>query len=111
MIEREKKGMSKRVKLGGDAKWEPIDMSDFYKRQKEREEQERIRKQEEAAAEQARIDSLECPLCKSVEKHRHRQTGTNGILGPGRSSWTIEDYFICLGCGVHYSDLKNMQKG
>lgn len=55
--------------------------------------------------EKNRIASIACPVCKSNLKKRFIQSESNGILGPGYHSHTINDYYICQSCGVHYSDL------
>lgn len=52
-----------------------------------------------------RVEAMECPCCKSTAKHRHHRTENNGIIGPGYHSRTIDDYYICQSCGVHYTDL------
>jgi C4-type Zn-finger protein len=73
--------------------------------QKQLEEQEKENKRKELA-EFKRIDQMECPVCKSNDKARHRLMNDNGIMGPGYSSHVILEFYICNTCGVHYSDLK-----
>ena len=104
---------SKRIKINFDTinggKFEPIDMSKVYADQKKREEEDYKRYKEEIEAENKRIDKIRCPFCGAKEKEHYVNTGTNGVIGPGRSSWLIEEYYICKGCGVHYSDLNKKE--
>jgi len=60
--------------------------------------------------ENARIDNIECPLCKSKEKQNIKKTNSNGIIGPGHSSWVTEEYLVCGKCGVMYKDLNIPEK-
>lgn len=65
---------------------------------------------EEDKIEIDRINKIKCPVCKSKEKHRSIQRDSNGIMGPGHSSWTVEEYFVCKKCGVMYKDLKSINE-
>ena len=48
---------------------------------------------------------MECPVCKSTDKGRHVEYERNGVYGPGSFSKKTNEYFVCFGCGVHYTDL------
>jgi len=61
----------------------------------------------EEQIENTRIANLKCPVCKSDKKHHVIKKNNNGKYGPGYSSWEIENYFVCLNCGVMFKDLKN----
>lgn len=95
---------SKRVKIKR-TEGTPIDMSLVHINMKKREEAELERKRLEREEEEKRINSIKCPLCTSTNKINHVKRGSNGIYGPGHSSWITEEYLICKDCGVHYSDL------
>lgn len=95
--------MSERVKIKR-SEGIPIDMSNWYENRRKREEEENKIKTEERLTEKTRIDQIKCPVCKSTEKIHHIKRNSNGVYGPGRSSWIEEEYLICKGCGVHYSD-------
>jgi transposase-like protein len=100
---------SKRIKINFDTinkgNFEPIDMSKVYEDQKKREIEDSKRYLAEVEAEKIRIGEIRCPFCGSKEKDHFVNRGTNGVLGSGHSSWLIEEYYICKGCGIHYSDL------
>ena len=97
--------MSKRVKIEG-IKGEPIDLSNWYANRKKQELAEQERKRKEREQEEERINKIECPVCKSTDKIHHIKRNSNGIIGPGHSSWITDEYLICKGCGIHYSDIK-----
>ena len=101
---------NKRTKIGRSGEWKPVDMSGWYERRQLQEEGERNRKIEEQRLEKERIDNIQCPLCKSTDKIHHIKRESNGIYGPGHSSWITENYLICKDCGVHYNDLKSFEK-
>lgn len=63
-----------------------------------------------AEAERARIDAIECPVCKSTAKAEFAQRNNNGVIGLGYASWMIQEYLICLDCGVHYHDLEKLKR-
>lgn len=98
---------SKRVKIKR-TEGTPIDMSNFYANQKKREQAELERKRLEAEQEKNRIGEIKCPVCKSTDKIHHIKRQSNGIYGPGHSSWVTENYLICKSCGVHYSDVSKI---
>lgn len=100
---------SKRIKIGG-IEGTPIDMSNWYKNRKNQELAEQERKQKEREREKERIDKIECPVCKSADKIHHIKRNSNGIMGPGHSSWITEEYLICKDCGVHYSDISKINE-
>jgi DNA-directed RNA polymerase subunit RPC12/RpoP len=62
-----------------------------------------ILKQEETEAK--RLENIECPLCKSKNKKHINIRKNNGIIGPGYHSSSIIDFYLCLDCGIHYSDI------
>lgn len=95
---------SRRIKIKG-SEGTPVDMSNWYENQRKRQNAERERKIREREDEKKRIESIECPLCKSTDKIHHIKRQSNGIYGPGHSSRVTEDYLICKGCGIHYSDI------
>ena len=80
---------------------------DWYRKHIEAE-----RKAEEEAQlkEQKRINGLECPSCKSTNKKHVVKRNDNVIIGPGYSSWVIEEYFVCKECGIMYKDLTKLKK-
>lgn len=100
--------MKKRIKLER-TKGTPIDMSNFWENQKKREQAEMERKRLEAEQEKNRIDGIKCPVCKSTDKIHHIKRNSNGIFGPGHSSWIVDEYLICKGCGVHYHDISKFE--
>ena len=101
--------MSKRVKIENNWKAETLDLSSWYESQKKQELEEQERKRKEEALEQERIDKINCPLCKSTNKIQRIKRKSNGIMGPGSASWLVEEYLICLDCGIHFTDLKKVK--
>lgn len=59
--------------------------------------------------EQQRINEIKCPCCSSTNKKHVIETDNNGIIGPGHSSWIIEEYFICLKCGIMFKDIDKLK--
>ena len=51
-----------------------------------------------------RLENLSCPCCNSKKKQHVVKSKNNGVIGPGFHSWVTDDYYVCLDCGVHYSD-------
>lgn len=100
--------MSKRVKIEG-IKGTPIDMSNFWENQKKRELAEQERKRKEREQEEERINKIECPVCKSTDKIQRIKRKSNGIMGPGHSSWITDDYLVCRSCGIHYDDVSKLK--
>ena len=98
--------MSKRVKIENNWKAETLDLTSWYESQKKQKLEEQERKRKEEALEQERIDKINCPVCKSTDKIHHIKRNSNGIMGSGHSSWITDEYLICKGCGIHYSDIK-----
>jgi len=84
--------------------WKKIqaDEENSYKKQE-------IEYKRAAKEETERVEKMECPCCESTEKRRHHRTENNGIIGPGYFSHTVDDYYICEGCGVHYTDLNKKE--
>ena len=102
--------MSKRVKIEG-IKGEPIDIPNFWADSIKRKKQEQEIKRKEGEQEKERVNSIECPVCKSTDKIHHIKRDSNGIIGPGRSSWIVDEYLICKICGVHYNDIEKFKLG
>jgi len=100
--------MSKRVKIEG-IKGEPVDMSNFWSDSIKRKEEEQKRKIKEEEQENERINKIECPVCKTTDKIHHIKRESNGIMGSGFSSWVTDEYLICKGCGIHYSDISKLK--
>lgn len=100
---------SKRIKIGG-IQGIPIDMSNFWENRKKQEQEEQERKRKEKEQEEERINKIECPVCKSIDKIHHIKRNDNGIIGSGHSSWVVEEYLICKGCGIHYCDIEKLKK-
>ena len=75
---------------------------DWYEKhlKAEREAKEKVRKEEED-----RIKKIKCPSCKSTSKEHIEKRENNGIIGPGYSSWIIDEYFVCKECGTMFKDL------
>ena len=90
-------------------KFKSIDMKEVYENQRKMETEDLERYKSEVEEEKARISEMSCPACRSKEKEHYVKRDSNGILGPGRSSWLIEEYYICKGCGIHYSDLNKKE--
>lgn len=103
--------MSKRIRVNFDTingdNWEKLDVGDFGARIKEQERLEFEKKKKKEQEEKERINNIPCPTCKSTNKHHHKKYENNGIIGPGYSSWLIEEYLVCLQCGIHFSDINN----
>lgn len=101
--------MSKRVKInfetvnGGN--YEKLDIGDFHSRLKEQERLEQEAKKKKEDEEKERINKIPCPVCKSTNKHHHTKYKNNGIMGPGFASWLVDEYLVCLDCGVNFSDI------
>ena len=47
-----------------------------------------------------KLKGKKCPCCKSTEIDIMQQTRNNGVMGPGFSSWVVEENFVCNDCGV-----------
>ena len=63
----------------------------------------------EKEQEEERINKIECPVCKSTDKIQRIKRKTNGIIGPGHSSWVTDDYLVCRSCGIHYDDVSKLK--
>src|ERR1035437_8625554 len=71
----------------------------------------RVEAEEKARKEEReRIDKIECPLCKSTDKEHVIKSDSNGVYGPGHSSWILDQYFVCKKCGVMYKDIDKLKK-
>jgi len=99
---------TKRVKLER-TEGTPVDLSNWYANQKKRELAEQERKQKEREQEEERISKIECPVCKSTDKIHHIKRQSNGIYGPGHSSWITDNYLVCRNCGIHYNDINKLK--
>lgn len=100
--------MSRRIKIKL-SEGTPVDMSNWYDNRKKSEEALQKKREVEKELEKKRIDAIQCPLCKSTDKLHNIKRGSNGIMGPGHSSWITEDYLICKSCGIHYNDINKMK--
>jgi transposase-like protein len=104
---------SKRIKINfetiNEGKFEPVDMKKVYEDQKKMEAEDLERYKSEVKKEEKRIKEMTCPSCKSKEKNHYVNRESNGIFGPGRASWLVEEYYICMKCGIHYSDLNKKE--
>ena len=100
--------MSKRVKIEG-IKGDPVDLSNWYENQKKQKLEEQERKRTEEALEQERINNIECPVCKSTDKIQRIKRKSNGVMGPGFSSWVTDDYLVCRDCGIDYDDVSKLK--
>lgn len=49
---------------------------------------------------------LKCPACKSTNTKLIEKYASNGILGPGHSTWVTESYYSCLDCGIRFDKVK-----
>jgi predicted Zn-ribbon and HTH transcriptional regulator len=70
------------------------------------------RKAEIEAEEKAEIDrikAIKCPSCKSTSKDHIEKRDDNGIIGPGYSSWIVDEYFVCKKCGTMFKDMEKMK--
>lgn len=92
-----------------DAK--PIDWSKVEKEREERRKEAEKKRQIAAQIEYERFNAIQCPVCKSTDKANVKKTDSNGIIGPGYSSWVTEEYIVCNNCGVMYKDLRKNEKG
>lgn len=100
--------MSRRIKIKR-SEGTPVDMSNWYDNRKKSEEALQKKREVEKELEKKRIDAIQCPLCKSTDKLHNIKSQSNGIMGPGHSSWITEDYLICKSCGIHYNDINKMK--
>lgn len=57
--------------------------------------------------EEQRILDMECPVCKETHKNNIIITQRNGpvIYGGRNPDSKVSDYYVCMGCGIHYSDI------
>lgn len=74
-------------------------------------EKERAEWDSKDAAEKRRIEQLACPVCKSTNKKHIVKSANNGVIGPGYCSYRTADYYVCNGCGVHFSDINKAKLG
>lgn len=82
-----------------------IDPSEYHKKRDEARKAEEERYSKDLKDENLRVENMECPLCRSTEKERRVSSISNGVMGPGYNSRKIADHYICMSCGIHYSDL------
>jgi transposase-like protein len=66
--------------------------------------------EEARKAEETRIKKIKCPSCKSTSKNHIVKRNDNGIIGPGYSSWVIDEYFVCNKCGTMFKDMEKIKK-
>jgi protein-arginine kinase activator protein McsA len=79
---------------------------DWYKKHLEAEQK---AKEEARKKEEDRIKKIKCPSCKSTSKDHIEKRNDNGIIGPGYSSWVIEEYYVCKKCGTMFKDMEKMK--
>ncbi len=53
-----------------------------------------------------KLEGLFCPCCKGTNIHLSQAIDSNGIMGPGSSSWVISEHFECNDCGVMFKDVR-----
>lgn len=100
--------ISAEEELRKKGKFTPVILDpDWYKKhlEAEREAKEEVRKIEED-----RIKKIKCPSCKSTSKDHIEKRNDNGIIGPGYSSWLIDEYFVCKKCGTMFKDMEKMKR-
>lgn len=51
-------------------------------------------------------EKLKCPLCASENIKDESTYQSNGIYGPGRSSWKTFDVRCCQDCGILFKPVK-----
>ena len=79
-------------------KWKPVEFDEnWYEQHLQAEEENRIKK-------------IKCPSCKSTSKEHIEKRNDNGIIGPGYSSWLVEEYFVCNKCGTMFQDINKLKK-
>jgi transposase-like protein len=89
----------------------PVDMKKVYEDRKKQIESAQKKWDAEYKKEQKRIENLFCPCCKSKEKSHVLKSTSNGVFGPGYHSTVTDDYYVCMNCGAHYSDIKKKDLG
>jgi transposase-like protein len=47
-----------------------------------------------------------CPACKSLNIQLVEKQESNGIIGPGFSSWVVDSYYSCQDCGCRFDKVK-----
>ena len=47
-----------------------------------------------------------CPACKSEKIDDISPRANNGIIGPGYSSWKLDDMRACQDCGIVFKPVK-----
>jgi C4-type Zn-finger protein len=67
-------------------------------------------KDAERKIEKERIQKIKCPSCKSTSKEHIQNCDNNGVIGPGYSSWVIDEYYVCNKCGIMFKDISKMKK-
>lgn len=78
---------------------------DFIETYKERIEKKNKTYRETKEKEEERISAIQCPSCKSTDKKHIVKRNNNSIVGPGYSSWIVEEHFECNECGTMYKDI------
>lgn len=53
-----------------------------------------------------KLEGLICPCCKGTDIYLSQSFESNGIMGPGFSSWVTSENFVCLTCGVMFLDVR-----
>ena len=52
-------------------------------------------------------DKYKCPLCLSEDIEDISTYESNGIFGPGYTSWKLSDFRCCKNCGIVFKPTKN----
>lgn len=89
----------------------PVDMKKYYEDRKKQLEKAQKKWDSDYQKEQTRIQNMVCPCCKGKEKQHVFKFTSNKVMGPGYHSSVTDDYYVCLKCGAHYSDLKKKDLG
>lgn len=87
----------------------PVDLDKIIKEDRKKYRQDLKKYEEDVQDEEKRIETMKCPVCQSVEKEHIMKHKNNGIIGPGYRSYVTSDYYLCKGCGVHYSDINRKE--
>lgn len=61
-------------------------------------------------SENPKPENLICPVCKSTDIEDISTYQSNGILGPGHSSWKTLDVRCCKDCGVVFKPVNKKDK-
>lgn len=51
-----------------------------------------------------------CPCCKGEDIRLDQTRESNGVLGPGHSSWVVAEHFVCNDCGIMFKSSNKNEK-